>query len=702
VTATTPSSSSLFSSADAYEALLQRFVAVSRLAEIIAMVNSARSEAELAETVAAELCEAFEAEVAFVLVRGLDEVEARVVGAHGVSLEQYDELVSEPICLAALAEDEPRSHAGDDLLGVGARTLALAPFAGERGERVVIGVARFYDQAFDEAELALLESVSKSTGHALEKAWLAFERELLLARERDARAEAEGSAERLSRLQRITDAVLSQLSLDETLNELLNRIRETLGADTASILLLGERGEQLVVRAATGLAEDRDRQGARLPVTEGLPGRVLRDRRPVVVEDVSEARAVGGARATPIRSLVALPLLVEGRAIGVLEVGTLERRRFSQEDARLLELAADRAAVGIENARLYHEAEERAHSARVLEYVADGVFLLDREGIIRLWNPAAETITGLAKAAVLDRPAEEVIPGLTNFGRLVSDGLGRSASSGRAETVPVEIGGRELWLSISGADFSEGTVYAFRDLTEMRRLEELKAEFLSTVSHELRTPLAAVHGAAVTLQRRDLDVDDATRARLLAIISDQANRLARLVDDILLASQIDSARIEVARETVDPVEVARDVVEAARTHAPEAVSIELVTPRSAPAIAAVAADADRLRQVLANVVENAVKFSPEGGRVDVRVTAGERHVVFSVRDEGVGIPPAEQERVFEKFYRLDPNMTRGVSGTGLGLYISRELVRQMNGRIWVVSGDGKGSTFFVEVPLAES
>jgi signal transduction histidine kinase len=142
-----------------------------------------------------------------------------------------------------------------------------------------------------------------------------------------------------------------------------------------------------------------------------------------------------------------------------------------------------------------------------------------------------------------------------------------------------------------------------------------------------------------------------------------------------------------------------EVVEAARTHLPDGVSVDLDPAAEIPAVAA---DPDMLRQVLANLVENAVKYSPAGGEVHLSLEGQVGRVLFAVRDEGLGIPLREQERIFEKFYRLDPNLRRGVGGTGLGLYICRELVRRMGGRIWVASRDGEGSTFFFELPVADA
>jgi two-component system phosphate regulon sensor histidine kinase PhoR len=263
--------------------------------------------------------------------------------------------------------------------------------------------------------------------------------------------------------------------------------------------------------------------------------------------------------------------------------------------------------------------------------------------------------------------------------------------------VPVDVGGREVWLSIRGVGFADGTVYAFTDVTEDRRLEQLKADFIATVSHELRTPLAAVHGAAKTLQREDVLAGTEVFDHLLTLISEQSDRLVAMVEDILLASRIDSPELDIATGRVNVAALAADVLAAARAHAGDRLQLELVAPPSLPPVAA---DGDRLRQVLANLVTNAVKYSPAGGRIQIDLQACDGNVEIVVRDEGLGIAIAEQRMIFEKFYRVDANMTRGVSGSGLGLYICRELVHRMGGTIAVESQPGAGSTFIVTLPLA--
>jgi len=335
--------------------------------------------------------------------------------------------------------------------------------------------------------------------------------------------------------------------------------------------------------------------------------------------------------------------------------------------------------------------------ARVLEHVDDGVFLVDEDGLIQHWNPAAQAITGLAAADVLGRRAEDVLPGWDAMGPTVPVASVPGPGSTGARALPLEIGGHELWLSISGVEFEGGVVYAFRNLTEERALEELKGEFVATVSHELRTPLAAIYGSAQTLLRRDVELDPTSKERLLEVIASESERLTRIASDILLANTLDSGRLLLDHERVDIGQLARDVFDEIRANLDgrDDISLALVVPDS---LEPVPGDADRLRQVVINLLDNAVKYSPNGGRIELRVEPSEQGLRLVVRDEGLGISHGDQQRIFGKFYRCDPQQTRGVGGTGLGLYISRELVRRMQGRLSVTSREGEGSTFVVELP----
>jgi len=445
---------------------------------------------------------------------------------------------------------------------------------------------------------------------------------------------------------------------------------------------------------------------ARYPAGENsVPATVVRTGEPQLVSDLTDEMIRAGATdelhyelimELGLRSYMCVPLVAHDRVLGALTLATAESGRGYDDGDRSFALELGRrAATAIENARLYAQAEERAQAARVLQSVGDGVVLIDREGIVRLWNPAAARISGLDADEVVGRPISELLPAWRELAERIP--VANDPGVARAQTMPLEIGGRELWVSGSGVAVEDGVVYAFRNLTEERALEQMRSDFVATVSHELRTPLAAIYGAALTVRRSDIELGDDVRDHLLDVIAEESDRLAAIIEDLLLASHLDSGRLQLNVRECDAGALATNVIDAARTHLPDGVNLELELEGTVPHVFA---DPNQLQQVLTNLVDNAVKYSPDGGDVRVRVDSDGGSVRLSVTDTGLGIPEDEQRRIFEKFYRLDPNMTRGIGGTGLGLYISRELVQRFDGRIWVESREGEGSTFHVELPAA--
>jgi PAS domain S-box-containing protein len=400
----------------------------------------------------------------------------------------------------------------------------------------------------------------------------------------------------------------------------------------------------------------------------------------------------------PVRSYLAIPVFTpDGQVAGGLFFGHERVGVFQPEHEELMVRIATHAGIAIERARLIEaerdaraEAEARGKAAAALDIVRDGVVMIDQHGVIQLWNRAAEEITGRVGASVLGRPIGAAVPG---WERIALD-VPVSAKDDRAEPATLPLGtihGRELWLSIYGTTFENGTVYAFRDATGERELENLRAEVIATVSHELRTPISAVYGAVQTLQAHDLD--DQTRAELLEVARAESERLAALIDDILVTSRIDSASIRLNTQLLDPREA---VLSAVQRYAPGRVRLEL--PDELPKVAA---DPDRLHQVLGNLIDNALKYgaNTDPQPVEVAVRTVRDQLRIEVSDRGRGIPATDQSRIFEKFYRLDPHHRQGIRGTGLGLYISRELVHRMNGTIGVDSQEGYGATFWVELPF---
>jgi two-component system phosphate regulon sensor histidine kinase PhoR len=303
-------------------------------------------------------------------------------------------------------------------------------------------------------------------------------------------------------------------------------------------------------------------------------------------------------------------------------------------------------------------------------------------------------LTGVTEADALGCRIGEVLAGWDEVRSRVSI-TESPVAFGRRQAVPVQAGSRELWLAISGVAKAEGVVYAFRDVTESEALEQARKDFLATASHELRTPLAGVFGATKTLL--NVALEDRLKRELLEMIDAESQRLARILDEILVAARADAGQIDLEMRGTDVVELASEVIALQRSRAPSEIAFRLDAGADVPRAVC---DPVKLRQVLVNLLDNAVKYSPEGGTIALRVEEAGHRVRLSVSDQGIGIAPAEHERIFEKFYRLDPQLSRGVGGTGLGLYISREFITRMNGAIWVESGPGEGSTFYVELPLA--
>jgi PAS domain S-box-containing protein len=406
-------------------------------------------------------------------------------------------------------------------------------------------------------------------------------------------------------------------------------------------------------------------------------------------------------------SAMMAPVKDEGRVVGVVQLMT-DRGIYSEDDLDLFDGLVAQMGAAVRNARLQQErlrleaaesaahavAREREQAAHVLEAVGDGIFLVDRQGVVRLWNAAAALMTGLSADDVLGRKLVDVAPATVGLADRVE--VAAQGAMARPLTLPVELGGRDLWLSFVAVRITDGVVYAFRDVTAETRLEEEKTDFVATISHELRTPMTAVYGAAQTLLRRE-DISPEQRRQLIEMIATQAARLSQITEEVLLTTRLDRDEIAVHHEPVDVGAAVESAVQTMRSHLPEdmEMKVEIATD-----VGRAAGDSDRIQQVLLNLIDNAAKH----GRSPVRISAGTSNglVSIAVSDSGPGIAPGERERIFEKFYRAGPQLTRLSGGTGLGLYISRELTRRMGGRLRVESEPGEGATFVVELSSQSS
>jgi signal transduction histidine kinase len=602
----------------------------------------------------------------------------------------------EPVLLGSSAERlrrYPKLEAGPE------PTFALAclPLVVE-GETIGGLVFSFgADQVFDDERRATKVALARQAAQALSR-----------ARMYDALKQAEG---RVSFLAEAGELLTESLDSDEQMRRLA-QISVPRLADWCTVDMLDEGG---AIRRLAVAHEDPEKAKwgwelqRRFPVDPDSPtglANVLRTGRPEFLPEIPQELLDAAVAQEPglaevigelgIHSWICVPLKGRNEVLGALSLVTAESGRvFTPADFDLAVALAGRAGVAIENAMLYREAERRGDAARALRYVGDAVVLVDDEGIVRYWNPAAHLLSRIPEAEALGTAAAGVVPGWEAIEEHVEPADAATGAPARSATVPVTLHGTERWLSVAAVDFGDGRVYALRDMTEQHVLEQARVEFVATASHELRTPLAAVYGAVRTLRRPDADIGRANRELFLDIIENETERLTAIVGQILLADQLESDQVAVRDELCDLAGLAGEVVAAARVRAPETIRIDVELP---PAVPAVRCDGDKLRQVLVNLVENAIKYSPDGGDVVVQVEARNGNGRIAIRDHGIGIPHADQGRIFEKFTRLDPGLTRGVGGTGLGLYISRELVTRMGGTIAVDSAPGEGSTFTVELP----
>jgi signal transduction histidine kinase len=323
-------------------------------------------------------------------------------------------------------------------------------------------------------------------------------------------------------------------------------------------------------------------------------------------------------------------------------------------------------------------AQQGADAARALTHVRDGVVLFDGDDRPLYANPAASVhvVDGAiapASAALFSGGQEPAVP------------------------VAVTVQGHERWVAVTESRFDGGRVVVLRDVSEDRELERIRSDFVATAAHELRTPLAAVYGAVRTLRRSDRELPAETQEAFLSMIESESERLRLLMDQLLASAQLDRGQLQVQLERFDVRPLVEELVSSVALNVPGTIELVYRPPdRPLPAVA----DRERLRQVLANLVDNAVKYSPGGGRVELRTSTAGETVTIDVEDRGLGIPLDQQDRIFQKFYRLDPSMTKGIGGSGLGLYISRAFVEGMGGSLTLESQVGGGSTFRVVLPAA--
>ncbi len=504
-------------------------------------------------------------------------------------------------------------------------------------------------------------------------------------------------------LLQISRAITSQLDLTTVL-DLVIKVSVEMLAGTSGLIALHEEenGNELRIHASAGIPYHVWHAFA--PLLELSLIDSHRDLEEHVLRKVAEETGLS------LRQVIALPLKFRNTPVGVIYVfRAAVNVGFSAEDARFLQAFADQAAIAVSNARLYQGVlREKQRLDAIIEQSADGVMILDSRWRITTFNRAMENLTGWPRTEAIGRPCAEVLGIRTAQGMEIcpNDCPLQRVPHG---TNPVVEGWittrdrRELYIQSRYAP-QTGTNKAFvgaianvRDITEQKREEELQSTFVSIISHELKTPVSIIKGYAGTLSREDATWSEETLREGLHVIETEADRLARQIQDLLEVSRLQAGWIHLELTDWSLPLLAREVLQAFAAQTDERFEFELRFSEDLPPVRA---DYERVRMVLTNLVGNAVKYSPDGGTIRIGGHTEGDFVIAYVSDQGIGIPAEEQERIFERFYRIDNRLRRETQGTGLGLYLARAIITAHGGTISVKSQMGRGTRFLFTLPLS--
>jgi two-component system phosphate regulon sensor histidine kinase PhoR len=368
------------------------------------------------------------------------------------------------------------------------------------------------------------------------------------------------------------------------------------------------------------------------------------------------------------------------------------KRKYLPHEIRTLYKAV------LETTRDQHGELEQYHTdgilfSSILRSMSDGILIIDENGLISMINEAAASLFYLEQDKVIGLSIAE---GLRDH--RLSELYSKCAASQLQQSASLENPLEKTYIHCIATpldpDLPGNILFLFQDFTRIRQLEIIRRDFVSNVSHELRTPLASLKLITETLQEGAIDDPPAAR-KFIKRMEGEVDNLSQMVEELLELSKIESGRVPLEKRWVNPAVFVRDSVERMTLQA-ERAGVQLLF-KGSDDIPDFFADAPRLEQVLVNLLHNAIKFTQPGGRVDVSVRQDEGQIIFAIKDSGVGIPPKDLERIFERFYKADPS--RSKRGTGLGLSIARHIVETHGGEIWAESQPGQGSTFFFRIPI---
>lgn len=509
--------------------------------------------------------------------------------------------------------------------------------------------------------------------------------------------EVKRRVDQLAAINTVATTVSQSLDLDETLSTALDVVLKIVQADAGGISLIDEEAQEVVIRAQHGWTRNLDERPIRVPIGKGMSGRVLSANQAILDNnlDGSDELAVPSFLEEDFRSIVMAPMHARGKIIGILSIMSSHPNSFENDIIGVLQAIADTIGVALSNAQLHEATLENENNLKaILDSTTDGIIATDQKGRIRHINEQAERMFALRRRELLQTPLREI-----PIDRHVCDLLLRALETRSAEQESFEVTldtGPILSISVSPIHVekqveqdspADGWVIVFRDVTLRRKAEMARAQFIAAAAHDMRSPLGVTINSLKLLESI-IETPDSTVNELIALAQNGVDRLQALIDDVLRLEQIEGG-YGIEPEEVDLAALLR---EAARQIKPvmDANQIEL-TLELDEQLPTLSLDRQLISRAVLNYLDNAAKYTGEGGHVVLRAYSKSPYVHIEVTDDGPGIPPQEQTRLFERFYRAPA--TRAVQGTGLGLAIVKSIARANGGDVYVRSTPNQGSTF---------
>lgn len=579
------------------------------------------------------------------------------------------------------------SHSGSEHKAVWGVVLAV-PL---ETEKRVTGLLEIYDKnphrTFSPDDIQLCRILSSQTTLAIERARLFDETRQRLSE--------------VATLYIMAQQITGNLELQTVLDTVVDSLRHALGCRGCCIFLLDPHSQTLEIKAAAGL-KPQWRKAAKLRIGEGVAGRAVAEARTIYLPDTNQEPGFIFFD-EDVRSLLVAPVLAHGAVIGAINVDDSLPNAFGPAQERLLTIIAAQAGIAIENARLFaNVSKQQQQTQAIIQYMADGLLLIDDQGHIVTCNPALAMMLGMHPGQIVGQKvySPDLPPRLAE---ITSTTTHRARTGVLSKEITIETP-RPRTLQIFSTTVVDdggtpiGEVRVVHDITRERELEQLKDDFMSTISHELRTPLFSIQGF-VQLMLEDQTLEPATRQEFLNIIHTQAVQLGEMVNNLLDLSKFDEGKLELERRPVAILDVIHHTILKLQGFAHQQ-KVKLL-PSLPGMLPILIGDAQRLEQVLTNLIGNAIKFSKADGEVTVIASANNSELRVEVKDNGIGIPTEALDRIFSRFYQVEDKSERSARGSGLGLHIAQRIIKAHGGRIWAESEAGQGSTFCFTLPLTQ-